>query len=62
MYETKSKKLSSTIEMLSLFVNLNERKVAEFDSERVKLMSDFILENKSKFVTNNLVIKNKLKK
>jgi len=62
MYETKSKKLSSTIEMLSLFVNLNERKVAEFDTERVKLMSDFILENKSKFVTNNLVIKNKLKK
>ena len=38
MIEKKSKKLSSTIEMLSLHVDLNKRKVAEFDQQRTKIM------------------------
>ena len=46
MIEKKTNKLSSTIEMLSLHVDLNKRKVAEFDQERTKLMDDFIKENK----------------
>ena len=62
MIEKKTKKISSTIEMLSLHVDLKKRKVAEFDQERTKLMNDFISENKEKFKSNNLKFTNKLKK
>ena len=62
MIEKKSKKLSSTIEMLSLHVDLNKRKVAEFDEERTKLMDNFINENKAKFKSDNLKFTSKLKK
>ena len=62
MIEKKTKKLASTIEMLSLHVDLNIRKVAEFDQERTKLMDDFIIENKEKFKSNNLKFTDKLKK
>ena len=62
MIEKKSKKLSSTIEMLSLHVDLNKRKVAEFDEERTKLMDNFINENKAKFKSDNLKLSGKLKK
>lgn len=62
MIEKKTKKLSSTIEMLSLHVDLNKRKVAEFDEGRNKLMNDFIEENKSKFNSDNLKLSGKLKK
>ena len=62
MIEKKTKKLSSTIEMLSLHVDLNKRKVAEFDQERTKLMDDFIIENKEKFKSDNLKFTDKLKK
>ena len=62
MYEKNSKKLSATIEMLSLYINLNQRKVAEFETEKSKIMDDFINENKAKFFTDNLVIVGKLKK
>ena len=40
MIEKKSKKLSSTIEMLSLHVDLNKRKAAEFDEERINKLRD----------------------
>ena len=62
MIEKKTNKLSSTIEMLSLHVDLNKRKVAEFDQERTKLMDDFINENKGKFKSDNLKFTGKLKK
>ena len=62
MIEKKSKKLSSTIEMLSLHVDLNKRKVVEFDEERTKLMDNFINENKDKFKSDNLKFTGKLKK
>ena len=62
MIEKKTKKLSSTIEMLSLHVDLKKRKVAEFDQERTKLMDDFISENKEKFKSDNLKFTGKLKK
>ncbi len=62
MIEKKTKKLSSTIEMLSLHVDLNIRKVAEFDQKRTKLMDDFISENKEKFKSDNLKFTGKLKK
>ena len=62
MYEKNSKKLSATIEMLSLYIDLNQRKVAEFEAEKCKIMDDFIHENKAKFDKDNLVIVGKLKK
>ena len=48
--------------MLSLYIDLNKRKVAEFEDEKVKLMDDFINLNKSNFKDNDLVISGKLKK
>ena len=62
MIEKKSKKLSSTIEMLSLHVDLNKRKVAEFDQQRTKIMDSFISENNAKFKNENLKFIGKLKK
>jgi acyl-CoA thioester hydrolase len=62
MIEKSSKKLSATLEMLSLYIDLNKRRVAEFEDEKVKLMDDFINLNKSNFKNGDLVITRKLKK
>ena len=62
MIEKSSKKLSATLEMLSLYIDLNKRRVAEFEDEKVKLMDNFINLNKSNFKNNDLVINGKLKK
>ena len=62
MIEKSSKKLSATLEMLSLYIDLNKRKVSEFEEEKVKLMDEFINLNKSNFNSDNLVITGKLKK
>ena len=62
MIEISSKKLAATLEMLSLYIDLNQRKVAEFEQEKAKLMDDFINLNKSNFNNNDLVITGKLKK
>ena len=62
MHEKKTKMLSATIEMLALYIDLNKRKVTEFEQEKLKIMDDFINQNKTKFVTNNLLITGKLKK
>ena len=62
MIETTSKKISATIESLSLYIDLEKRKVTEFEDEKVKLMDKFIEENKSNFKNDNLVITGKLKK
>jgi acyl-CoA thioester hydrolase len=62
MIEKSSKKLSATLEMLSLYIDLNKRRVAEFEDEKVKLMDNFINLNKSNFNNNDLVINGKLKK
>ena len=62
MIEKSSKKLSATLEMLSLYIDLNKRRVAEFEDEKVKLMDDFINLNKSNFKNDDLVITRKLKK
>ena len=62
MIEKSSKKLSATLEMLSLYIDLSKRKVSEFEMEKVKLMDEFINLNKSNFNSDNLVITGKLKK
>ena len=62
MIEKSSQKLSATLEMLSLYIDLNKRKVSEFEEEKIKLMDKFINLNKSNFNNDNLVITGKLKK
>ncbi len=62
MIEKSSKKMSATLEMLSLYIDLNKRRVTEFEEEKLKLMDVFIKQNKSNFNNNNLVITGKLKK
>jgi len=62
MIEKSSKKLSATLEMLSLYIDLKKRRVAEFEDEKIKLMDNFINLNKSNFKNDDLVIIGKLKK
>tara|TARA_B100001175_G_scaffold286779_1_gene268740 strand:+ start:633 stop:1100 length:468 start_codon:yes stop_codon:yes gene_type:complete len=62
MYEKSKNILSATTEVLSLYMDLNIRKVVEFENEKVMIMDQFIEENKSKFNFDNLQFSNKLKK
>ena len=54
--------LASTIEVLALYVDLNTRKVTEFEEEKVQIMDNFINEHKTKFNNENLKFSSKLKK
>ena len=62
MIDKSSGKLSATLEMLSLYIDLGKRKVTEFEEDKVKVMDTFISSNKTKFDNNNLVFAGKLKK
>ena len=62
MYEKSKNILSATTEVLALYINLDLRKVAEFEKEKILIMNNFIDENKSKFKFDNLQFLNKLKK
>ena len=62
MIEKSSQKLSATLEMLSLYIDLNKRKVSEFEEEKLKIMDNFINLNKTNFNKDSLVITGKLKK
>ena len=59
----KSKKyVASTIEVLALYVDLQQRKVSEFEKEKIKIMQEYIEKNKKFFNSENLKFSNKLKK
>tara|TARA_B100001057_G_C22558872_1_gene836462 strand:- start:330 stop:800 length:471 start_codon:yes stop_codon:yes gene_type:complete len=62
MIHKEKKYLASTIEILSLYVDLEQRKVSEFENEKVKLMDEFIEKNKNNFNPENLNFSTKLKK
>ena len=62
MIHKEKKYLASTIEILALYVDLNTRKVSEFEAEKVKIMDDYIKKNSSNFKSENLKFSNKLKK
>ena len=61
VHKTK-KYLASTMEILALYVDLEKRKVAEFEEQKIKIMDNFILKNQSKFIGDNLIFSSKLKK
>ena len=62
MVHSEKKFVAATYETLSLYVDLRERKVAEFESEKLKIMNDFIEKNRSNFNSDNLKFYDKLKK
>ena len=62
MVHKEKKFLASTIEVLALYVDLDKRKVSEFENEKVEIMKKYIEENKNSFNSENLKFYNKLKK
>ena len=62
MIEKSKKKISATIEWISLYIDLIQRKVTEFEEEKLKLMDRFIEDNRTKFSFNDLLFTSKLKK
>jgi acyl-CoA thioester hydrolase len=62
MIHKEKKYLASTIEVLALYVDLNTRKVSEFESEKIMIMDNYISEHNSKFNNENLKFSSKLKK
>tara|TARA_B100001027_G_C16202809_1_gene301374 strand:+ start:264 stop:725 length:462 start_codon:yes stop_codon:yes gene_type:complete len=62
MIEKKTNKISATMEWISLYIDLDKRKVTEFENDKLNLMDTFIIENKSSFSKNNLYFSAKLKK
>ena len=62
MFQKSSKKLSATIELLSLYVDLKKRKVSDFENEKINLMENFISKNGNSFNKDNLKFLSKLKK
>ena len=62
MYEKSKNILSATTEVLALYMNLDERKVTEFEKDKIKIMDNFIDKNKNDFDNKNLRFSSKLKK
>ena len=62
MYERSKNILSATTEVLALYINLDERKVSEFENEKIKIMNDYILKNNINFNQKDLKFSSKLKK
>ena len=62
MFHKEKKYLAATNEVLSLYVDLSQRKVIEFDQVRLKVMDEAIKVNSAKFNSDNLFFTGKLKK
>ena len=62
MYDKSKNVLSATTEVLSLYIDLNLRKVSEFEKEKSLIMNEFIEKNKEGFKSENLHFSSKLKK
>ena len=62
MYDKAKNILSATTEVLALYMDLNKRKVTEFESEKIKIIDDYIEQNKINFNNDDLKLSSKLKK
>jgi acyl-CoA thioester hydrolase len=62
MFHKEKKYLAATSEILSLYVDLNQRKVTEFEKEKSNLMDSFIEKHKNDFNPGELHLIKKLKK
>ena len=50
------------VKEISLYIDLGKRKVTEFEEDKLKIMGEFIDENKSSFKSENLELSGRLKK
>ena len=62
MIHKEKKFIASTIEILSLYVDLDKRKVSEFENEKTQLMKEFIDKHNNSFNNTDLKFSSKLKK
>ena len=62
MVEKNTKKILASIEWLSLYVNLETRKVTEFENGKIEIMDHFIIQNKDNFNNEDLNFSSKIKK
>ena len=62
MFHKEKKYLTATNEILSLYVDLDQRKVVEFDPDRIIILDNFVKNNSSKFKSDKLFFSGKLKK
>ena len=62
MHDKAKNVLSATTEVLALYIDLDKRKVADFESEKIKIMNEYIKINKDNFNSEDLKFSNKLKK
>jgi len=62
MFDKAKNTLSATTEILALYIDLNIRKVTEFEPEKIKIMDDYILNNEKNFNKEGLKFLNKIKK
>jgi len=62
MIHKSEKYLAATTEVCSLYVDLNTRRVTEFEEEKVQLISKFIEENKENFNPGKLTLIDKIRK
>ena len=62
MIHKSEKYLAATTEVCSLYVDLNSRKVTEFEESKSNFIKNFIEDNKNNFKPGNLHLINKLKK
>ena len=62
MFHKQKQYLASTIEVLALYVDLNNRKVSEFEGDKLEIMDNYIKNNIEKFDNTNLKFSSKLKK
>ena len=62
MINKEKKFLASTSEVISLYVDLQKRKVAEIEDTKMKLIDDFIASNKDNFNPGELRLISKIKK
>ena len=62
MHDKTKNILSATTEILALYINLNKRKVVDFENEKIKIMNEYIQINKDNFNSKDLKFSNKKKK
>ena len=62
MYDKAKNVLSATTEVLALYMDLNKRKVANFENEKIEIMNKYIKMNKDNFNSEDLKFSTKLKK
>ena len=62
MFDKAKNILSATTEVLALYMDLNKRKVSEFENEKIKIIDNYIIQNKKNFISKNLKLSSKLKK